>query len=188
MSARDPSKGLVGLFGGVSHGKTARDDQENTAQWVGVEAQKYFERATLYGQVGFAIGDVHSSPEEGFDKGYFARVVGRYFVDDDFRIQTELSYLFAEDAIDAIDDIHTYGWGLRADKRIGDSRFYGYAAYNGFYLDTATEGDKLTEHAVRLGVTRQFGPATLFAQDRYGATLDQPELVARVTNWIEPLD
>ncbi|MEP0519782.1 MAG: hypothetical protein ABJO09_07685 [Hyphomicrobiales bacterium] len=57
ISARDGQTGLVGLFGGLGHGRTNDLDQENTAIWVGVEAQKYFEHATLYAQAGLAWGE-----------------------------------------------------------------------------------------------------------------------------------
>lgn len=191
ISLRDPQKGLVGVLGGVGHNRTNDIDQESTAVWIGAEAQKYFERVTLYAQLGLAWGDVHSSLEE-YDAAGFARLVGRYFVDDDFRLQAEASAFLADDAIDTDlsigDDVESFGWGLRADKRLGSSRFYGFAKYDGLYIDTTTEQKTLVEHALKVGVSTHFGAATLFQQDRSGATLDQPEIIARTTGWMEPLD
>lgn len=192
ISARDAQKGLVGWFGGISQGRTNDIDNENTAIWVGAEAQKYFERVTLYAQAGLAWGDVHSSQEE-YNEAGFARLVGRYFVDYDFRLQAEASVFIANDAIDPVDilgsdDVETIGWGLRADKRLGNSRFYGFAKYDGLYIDTTTEQKTLVEHALKVGISRHFGASSLFEQDRSGATLDQPEIITRTTGWMEPLD
>ncbi|MEP0519781.1 MAG: hypothetical protein ABJO09_07680 [Hyphomicrobiales bacterium] len=138
------------------------------------------------------MGGVHSSSEE-YEAAGFARLVGRYFVDEEFRLQAEASALFTDDAIDTQpsnggDDVESFGWGLRADKRLGNSKFYGFAKYDGLYIDTTTEQKTLVEHALKVGLSTHFGAATLFQQDRSGATLDQPEMIARTTGWIEPLD
>ena len=66
--------------------------------------------------------------------------------------------------------------------------WHGFGAYRGAYFDTTTEGEQLTEHIAVVGIRYLFGAESLKANDRRGATLDQPSLPMRATNWVEPLD
>ncbi len=188
LSWRDPQQGLVGIFAGFGRGYTEdTGGQDQTyASWIGLEGQAYLNDATLYLQAARVSGNVRNT-EEDFRPAYVLRGVGRYFIDDDKRIELEASYANANNAIDDVDDMWVMGWGVRYDQRISGG-WHGYAAYRGGYYDTTTEGEELTEQIFALGVTYLFGAESMKANDRRGATLDQPSLPMRATNWVEPLD
>lgn len=187
LSWRDPEQGLVGVFGGVGRGWTERSHNDTYGSWIGVEGQAYFDAATLYLQAARVSGNVDDT-EEDFRPAFLVRAVGRYFVDDNSRIEVETGYANANNAIDDDDDMWAISWGVRYDRRIGDGGWHGFGGYRGTYYDTTTEGEELTEHVFSIGVSYLFGAESMKANDRRGATLDQPSLPMRATNWAEPLD
>ena len=186
LSLRDPGRGLIGIFGGGGRGWTERYRGDTNATWIGVEGQAYLGDATLYLQAARVSGDVEDT-EENFRPAYVLRGVGRYFLDDDSRIELQTSYANANDAVDGGDDMWAIDWALRYDRRIRGG-WHGFGAYRGAYFDTTTEGEQLTEHIAMVGIRYLFGAESLKANDRLGATLDQPSLPMRATNWVEPLD
>lgn len=187
VSWRNPEKGLVGVFAGGSSGRTARAQNENHAYWGGVEGQAYLSDFTFYGQVAWAGGDVEDT-EETFDNSYAVRGVARYFLADNKKIEVEASFTESNDVIDRIDDMDVYGWGAGYEFQLSDTPWNLHANYRGMRIDTTTEGETLNDHAFIVGVSYLFGARSLKHNDRYGATLDQPQIVGRAVNWIEPLD
>lgn len=187
LSWRDPSRGLIGVFAGGGNGWTNRPFGITNAVWAGVEGQVYAGDNTLYAQAAYLSGDVPGT-EETFTPAVLLRGVFRHFFPDDGRFEAELSFAGADDAIDGSDDVRVYSWGARYDRPLMETDWYGFVAYRGTYVDTTTEGEHTTEHAVMVGIKRLFGVADQKQNDRLAATLDQPSLGIRAPNWIEPLD
>lgn len=187
-SWRNPDVGLLGLFGGYGRGWNEDTDKqdESSLGWLGVEGQAYFGPATLYLQTAYVNGEIENT-EENYNPAFLLRAVGRYFPTDDQRVELELSYTRADEVIDDSDDMWGIGWGIRYDRRLIGG-LHAFASYRGASYDTTTEGEELIEHIPSIGLTFLFGAESLMANDRRGATLDQPRIAMRTTNWAQPLD
>ncbi len=190
LSLRDPSRGLVGVFGAYGHSALYEEDPYSMAL-LGVEGQAYVGQMTLYGQMG--VGDVVSDPSndnQGFNNGWFVRGVGRYFVADNTKLELEASYAAASPYTDGDDDGKFYGWGASAETRLTEAYpIHGTLSYRGTHLDATTEDDTQTEHTVMLGLKMLVGEdRTLLEVDRGGATLDLPGLPLRANGATELID
>ncbi len=189
LSLRDPSMGLIGVFGGVTAGRSSDEahDDDKIGILVGGEGQMYFDNFTLYAQAGYADYEVDGG--EGFVEGWFVRGVGRYFISDDTMIEAELAYGETDQFIDGDDAGNIWNWGIKGKWRpMEDMPFYTTLAYRGGYYDATTEGDHGKDHAFLVGFSLMVGPQTLKENDRTGATLSTPMLVGRTGAWTEPLD
>lgn len=187
VTFRKPDQYAVGAFGGAGFGETRREDDNFNAWWLGAEGQYYLSNTTLYGQLAYTAGDVEDSEEE-FEGTWLLRGVVRHFLDDNSKVEGELSYASAEDAIDEEDEVNHLAWGLSYERQLLDSRWYYTAGYRGGFVDTTTEGEELTDHTLYLKMSFQFDGLSLKANDRTGASFDQPTTSLRATGWLEPLD
>jgi hypothetical protein len=188
---RDPSRGLIGLFGAAGYGLQSGFDNSRDYEvgyMFGAEGQIYFGDFTLYAQAGY--GDFESDNEpEGFIEGWFLRGVGRWFPNEDSLVEAELSYGQTSQFVDAVDDGKIWNWGLQGKMRMSEALpLYGTAAYRGGYYDATTAGDDGSEHMLMVGVNVLFGADSLKANDRLGATLNLPRLPTRSAPWGEGLD
>ncbi len=194
LSYRDPSLGLLGVFGGYGTA-SAYDENDSVGHQFGVEAQIYLDKFTLYGQYGvadFSVDDIR--PEEA--TGGFWRVVGRYFVTDDFLIEAEYSVGESDKYIDGNDAGEFTNWGIKGKFKIpseytANIPMYFTAAYRHEFYDATTENDTAGAESWMLGLTFIVGgngAVTLKDNDRYGATLDSPLIMPRAASWIEALD
>lgn len=136
------------LFGGyVSYA-----DSDDTSAWgAGLEANKYYDRWTLAGSVGYSEAD------EADDGVWGVNVGASVFASDNFRIDGQLSYASNDD-----DDVT--GVGVGAEYQFDGLPISLGASYA--HLD-ADAGDADT-----LGVTVRynFGGGTLLDRDRNGAS------------------
>lgn len=202
LSYRDPSHFLIGGFAGF--GQAAYNDEtdfDGFGYVVGAEGQVYVDRLTLYGQAGvgdFKVDNSGSDVAEGFINGWFARGVARYFFTDDFYAEGEYAYGYTNCYIDndcAPDEDAGifHNWGAKAVFRLPhtDMPAYMTLAYQGGSYYATDDEDTGIEHAFRVGLKVLLGKGgnpTLFANDRYGATLDMPMLPVRAASWTEALD
>lgn len=172
VSYRNPSSYLLGVFGGAGRLDYV---QEHLADfWYGgLEAQYYFDQATLYGQAGYLTSDdVHN---DGLHNAWFMRGVGRYFWSDYSMAQAEIAYVDGEQDTDD-QDMYGVSWGLRVEHQFMPVPVSLFAAYEGNYFENEDSGDDgdFTEHSFLIGAKYAFGATGLKANDRYGATLDTP--------------
>jgi hypothetical protein len=190
-SLRDPSRGLIGIFGAVGHG--LQSDFDNSSDYelgflLGAEGQIYFGDFTLYAQAGYGDFEADNEPE-GFIEGWFARGVGRWFPTDDSLLEADMSYGSTHAFVDGVDNGHIWNLGVQGKMRVlTDYPVYATAAYRYSHSDSTTEGDTGNEHIFLAGVNVLFGPNSLKDNDRLGATLDLPRLPARAAPWSEGLD
>ena len=120
VNMRNPSRGLIGLFGGLGSVDADQDDTANVL-WGGAEGQLYINMLTLYGQIGAVDSD---NSHDSLDFSHlFARGVLRYYVNPNWVIEGEASYtqgIIHSDAMDAI------GWGAKTKFGLGTSPFVAY--------------------------------------------------------------
>jgi hypothetical protein len=189
LSYRNPNKGLIGMFGGYGWSKTKSNDKYEMAM-IGAEAQAYLGNLTLYAQAGYG-NNTKGDTGEGFNEGWFARGVGRYFFTPDTKLEAEISYAEADPYLDGNAKGKFTGWGVSLDHKLFNVRsypVYGTLGYRGAYYDGTTEGDHATEHVFKAGIKILFGANTLKQNDRYGATLDLPMLPVRANGLTENID
>lgn len=175
---RDPELGSLGAFGTVGnvriHANGERDPR--TLLWgVGLEGQLFFDPATLYVQTGYLDRE---AVEDGGDKAGmkntgFVRLLGRYFIGDDFKIQAEGSYAQGRMDPDS-DNLFIGGWGAELEYRLANLPVSGFLKYSGAYFFQDDDVDKMWENRIGFGVRVYFGQPSLKANDRHGASLDLP--------------
>ena len=190
MSARDPSRGLFGVFGAFGQGKGDDSSGRHNYWAVGGEAQFYTDNATFYVQGGYLDSkEADDDPnKDGLHDAFFVRGVARWFMTPDSRLQGEVAY--ANGSQDNIDsggdgapfDMDVIQWGARYDTvisgvpLIGDSAVF--VGYRGTYFDNGCCGrddsGRFTEHTIMAGFSYHFGGQTLQEFDRVGATLELP--------------
>lgn len=180
FSARDPDTGLIGVFGGAGEG--AADDGEYPFHVVGGEAQLYLQDFTIYVQGGYfdttraAPGNDARHDDDGMKDSVFGRGVIRWFLEENTRVQGEVSY--ADGTVDGDDDGNVVEWAVRYDTvlqglpLIGDAGVF--VGYRGTRFENEEENDEFTEHTVMVGFRHAFGGSTMKETDRVGATLDAP--------------
>jgi hypothetical protein len=177
LSWSNSSSGLLGVFGGVGTGES---DDDDTDFWlVGGEGQMYLDAATLYLQVGYFDAEADGTEEDAFHNAIFGRLVGRYFLSPETRLQAEFSYANGDQDTDD-QNMDVLGWGARMDHQLFDSVGL-FAAYDGGYYDNGNGSDtgSYFEHQVRGGVSISLGRPDLLTSDRSGPNLDMPWL----THW-----
>lgn len=178
-SWRDPSRGLIGAFGGMGSVDTGfifgslRQDH----RFVGGEAQFYIDNITLYGQGGYI--DVADLPFAGLDDGFFARGVVRYFPTSDSRIQLEGTYINMDYDLEGSGEMEAFSVKARYDfllagmPVIGDTPIY--VGYRGTFRDNCLPGgEDSDDHTIMVGTSYSFSGDRLTV-DRQGATLDTPD-------------
>ncbi len=158
----DTSYGLTGhvLMRNDSHavgGFIGLADSENsdTTWFGGLEANKYFDQWTLAGAVFYGNND-----DNDVD-GYGINVEGRYFVQDNLRLDANIGYGQVDTGV-GDDDVTTYG--VAAEYQLASFPVSFTAGYHTFDSDAA-EADVWS-----IGIRYNFGGQTLRDRDRSGAS------------------
>ena len=172
---------LIGAFAAFGNARPVGDSRED-GRIFGIEGQYYTPNMTIYGQLGVFNGSGNDS--ESLDSGGFGRVGLRYFLDSNALISGNLLYGAGENG-SATDDLDYYSWDVTYRRRIGTTPISWFVAYNGnrFEIDDTSGEEDLTEHIATLGLTLTFGPSSLKANDRRGATLDVPTTPIRAAGY-----
>lgn len=180
FSARDPGMGLIGVFGGAGEG--AADNGEYPFYVAGGEAQLYLQDFTIYVQGGYfdttraAPGNDARHDDDGMKDTVFGRGVVRWFLDEDTRLQGEVSY--ADGTVDGDDEGDLIEWAVRYDTTlaglpvIGDTNVF--LGYRGARFNNEEEDDSFVDHTIMAGFRYAFGGNSIKEIDRVGATLDAP--------------
>ncbi len=176
---------LVGAFGAYGRARPEGSSQgDENGLLFGIEGQYYTPNMTFYGQLGVFDGSGNDS--EALDSGGFGRLGLRYFLDSNALISGNLLYGAGENRDD--DEIDYYSWDVTYRRRIAKTPISWFVGYNGnrFEVNDQTDGtpdEDLTEHIVTVGLTFTFGPSSLKANDRRGATLDIPTTPIRAAGY-----
>lgn len=182
LTWRDPTSFAFGAFGSV--GSSSGGEDENATFWlIGAEGQFYLPTVTLYGQAGYFEADDENENDVITD-AWFARAVVRWFIGPDMRLQGEGSYTNGDENDSPAGDFEMWSWEVRYDQRFTGTPVGWFIGYNGMWgeLDpaaAATPNESFTEHSFWAGLSFTFGynsKMTLLDNDRYGATLDTPEI------------
>jgi hypothetical protein len=178
LSWRDPSRSLFGIF--AAAGEERHNDTDPDINYdftvIGGEAQFYIDNTTLYIQG--AYFDVDGDLESGF----FARGVGRHFLDQDTRLQLEALFANVEFEGDA-GDYNVFQWGARFDTVWHNAPIVGslplFIGYRGTLRDgclPSLADSDTTDHIIMAGFNYYFGANSRLDNDRRGATLDMPNV------------
>lgn len=132
---RDPSMGLLGLFG--SH--TYHDNLDGSVSRIGVEAEYYWNRATLKGVVGAEFFDFDVATDVD-DEGFFAFSDISYYPIDNLELsvghrytaETHALALGVEYQLDQ--QVFSSGVALFAEGRIGENDYQGIWGGVTFYI------------------------------------------------------
>lgn len=178
---RDPSTGLLGVFGGFGGGYS--DNDEMSAWFVGGEFQYYLGDWTLQGQAGYFYSDEdEGSAAETMRKAVFGRGVARWYLTPDSRIQFEASYANGVSDEDE-DDAELFEWGARYDTVVAGLPLVGdttlFARYRGNYFENTDGGvsEHFDDHTFMVGAHWSFGGSSRQEHDRFGVALDSPDIV-----------
>ena len=196
LSWRDPEAGLLGIFAGAGMGYAPSDGGDDAGDEIGVlagvEGQFYLDNVTLYAQAGWGDIIMDSDPHEGFDNGWFARGVVRYFFSENFLLQGEIAYGWVDEYTDGNEAGDIWNWGVLGKIGLSDSMpIYGTVEYRGGHYREHGGGDEaksVYENALLIGLDFAFGAPSLFDNDRRGATLDTPMLPVRAAAWAQSVD
>lgn len=180
---RDPSWGLIGVFGGFGGGKA--DGDPDGAWFAGGEFQFYSGNWTFQGQAGyFDAKEIGVTDNEAFRDAIFGRGVVRYYLDPNTRIQVEGAYADGV-ADDDRDDHFLVEWGARFDTMLAGLPIVGdtdlFVRYRGNYVentDTSDDGKEwYDDHTVMVGANFGFGGISRQERERVGVALDAPNIV-----------
>jgi len=187
LAYRDPTRYALGAFGLV--GSSNGGEEENaTIGLFGLEAQKYWDNITLYGQGGVFYAD-DEDEDDVMTNAWFVRGVVRKFIDPNSYVAADLSYAEGEENDGPgggnVDDLSAVSWGLKYERMKTDMPIAWFVEYKGNHIAEDQPGsgdDELTTHAGMVGLRFQFGATSAIENDRRGATFDMPD-VGRWTGW-----
>lgn len=185
---------LLGVFGGYIYTDQDTPDDSETSGRVfgGVEAQRYYDDVTLYGQLGTILGH-WGSDDDGYDsvsRAGFARAMVRYFVNPATRLDLSAAAFYGAMDDDFSDEVHGGSLTAGIEHQLHDSNYSIFSGYElGYYNQQEFGHEEIFEHTVWAGLKYRFGvEGTLKQQDRDRPSLDLPPLLRWVAQTAGPLD
>jgi hypothetical protein len=181
---RDPSRGLIGVFGGAGDTVSQFTPFSMRHGLVGLEAQGYWGPLTLYGQVGYDTTIFEVSSGVDSIHAWFARGTARLYVNPNFRLEGTVLYADGEFETGpfavpgATADFQTWLWRAKAEYKFATTPFSVFALYEGSrtsfdVLSPISVGNsKTTDSRVMGGIRLYINENTLQWNDRNGTTLD----------------
>jgi hypothetical protein len=181
---RDPSRGLIGVFGGAGDATSMFTTSSIRHGLVGLEAQAYWGPLTLYGQVGYdsTLGQLSSGFLDSF-QAWFARGTARVYATPNFRLEGTVFYAkgdidFVPTVIGVSNDFETWLWRAKGEYKFATAPFSVFAYYEGSQTTsdrnntTTLTTTKFTDQRVMGGIRLYINENTLQWNDRNGTTLD----------------
>jgi hypothetical protein len=181
---RDPSRGLIGVFGGAGDATNWFTFQSNRHGLIGGEGQVYWGPVTLYGQGGYSstLGGISSFGVDSF-QAWFVRGTARVYATPNFRLEGTVlyadgDYSFAPGAGPVSLNFETWLWRAKAEYKFARAPFAMFAMYEGSRTKANEqetvdlEIHKLTDHRIMGGIRLYLNENTLQWNDRNGTTLD----------------
>jgi len=146
----------------------SNEDAGSDAYAFAIEAQRYFENVTLYGQAGY-MSDYDSS----FVEAWYVHGVVRYFFDPNLMLEVNAGYTSGDFTGGGVSvDLDQYKWGAKIEwKPKPDIPVSVFAAYQGNHDNWQPVDYTLTNHTIIAGFKVMFGQDTLKDMDRHGASL-----------------
>jgi hypothetical protein len=161
----DTSYGLTGhvLMRNDSHavgGFIGLSDANETAWYGGVEANKYFDNFTVAGALFY--GQSETAVLNDDVEGYGLNVEGRYFVQDNFRVDANIGYASID--VDNVGDDDVMVYGVGAEYQLAEFPVSFRAGYS------TADSDFGDADVWSIGVRYNWGGQTLRDRDRSGAS------------------
>jgi hypothetical protein len=190
------------LGGFVAYG-TTRNQQadsvgfgfQNFDYWLyGIEGRHFVnDDLMVFGQLGvgdddegdgLTSGGVLTSPGEGFNSGRVVRLGATWFAGDRSAFTADVEYATADPYIDNSDAGEFFGVTLSGETRVsaGMPLFATYSLQSN-WLDSTTEGGRVDETSVGIGIRYVFGAETPREAARAGRSIGTPDLPARASVW-----
>ncbi|HZO46402.1 MAG TPA: hypothetical protein VFB68_10945 [Xanthobacteraceae bacterium] len=180
---RDPSRGLIGIFGGAGDATNYLNFSSVRHGLIGAEGQLYWGPVTLYGQGGYqsTLGSLSSFNLDSI-QAWFVRGTARVYATPNFRI--EGTVLYADGDVDFAGpaapvnsvDFETWLWRAKAEYKFTTSPFSIFAVYEGSRTTAdrvfATGTTRVTDNRILGGIRLYLNENTLQWNDRNGTTLD----------------
>lgn len=185
---------LLGVFGGYVHTDQDTDDDSETSGRVfaGVEAQRYYDNVTLYGQLGWLDGAWGSDDdgEDSLSNAAIARAMVRYFVNPATRLDVSIAAFYGQMDDEFSDEVKGGSLTAGIEHQLHNSNYSIFSGYEiGYYNQLENGHDEIYEHTVWAGLKYRFGvDGTLKQQDRDRPGLDLPPILRWVAQTAGPLD
>ena len=170
---RDRNSYALGVFVSTVGANEAGHRATNVFFVAGGEAQWYSGPITLYAQGGY-IWNVDQPNIDSVENLGFVRVVGRYFLTPNDKVQAEGSWGWGQLGNGA--DVDISAWGVSYQHKFAGMPISVGLEYAGWRHNS---GCTATEHMVLGKLTYHLGEKSLLDADRNGATLDQPRGIYR---------
>lgn len=163
---RDPGSFAVGAFANWQGTSFDGEMSDLYAVMAGPEAQVYFDKVTLYGQV--YLGQLRSTASSEKYNTWGVRGVARYYVQPNMRLSAEAAYF----KVDLDSAANSVALAAQSDYRFDNSpvSVFGRYQFEHFYLSNSSFA--FDSHKLLVGLRLSFGSGTLLDEDRAGATMD----------------
>jgi len=177
------------LFGGFIQYDVTQDygsDGVLAGLVVGGEGVLFADNWTFYAQGGYLTGLHGENLDDStydYEMGFF-NVEGRYFLNQNTRLDLGLGVLAGDYYTDSGYDATALTWLAGIEHRLEDSPFSLFARGKGFtVLDDGGNLDMSMAGVAEIGFKISLGATTLFEEDRSGATLKHSDAL-KFTNWM----
>jgi len=181
---RDPSRGLIGIFGGAGDATNFFTSSVRHGL-IGAEGQLYWGPVTLYGQGGYqsTLGSLSSFNFDSI-QAWFVRGTARVYATPNFRLEGTVLYAdgdygFSAGSPNTTLDFQTWLWRAKAEYKFGTAPFSMFATYEGSrttfdltFPNSQTRQSRLTDNRILGGIRLYLNENTLQWNDRNGTTLD----------------
>ena len=133
---RDPSRGLIGIFGGAGDATNYFNFSSTRNGLIGAEAQVYWGPVTLYGQGGYqsTLGSISSGFIDSY-QAWFVRGTARVYVNPNFRLEGTVLYADGDADYKGVPadtlDFTTWLWRAKGEYKFATSPFSIFAVYEG---------------------------------------------------------
>ena len=145
--------GNDGLFGGfLSVGMNNDFDAPASFGTIALEAQQTWSNFTLYGQAGYTTSIAGGGSDLPLNAKYL-HAAARFAVTPNIGLGADAGYAW----IDMDDHArNVLRWGAKIDAAIPNTPLDIFLNYQGHYTDVTESGDKVTVHALLVGLTLNF--------------------------------
>jgi hypothetical protein len=177
---RDPKRYAIGAFiAAEAHGGIYWDYAAAHDIIYGIEGQLYYDKLTLYGQVGGLArlcgshgSDCYDTPKDA----WFIRGVPRYFFTPNDKIEAEIGWMDGNDDY-TNSRLRVLNWGAKYEHKFDNLPLSAFIEYAGFRMTSTDNDSKWNSDILKVGVNLWLNQPTLLANDRNGATFDMPKFI-----------
>ncbi|MEJ0012665.1 MAG: hypothetical protein WDM94_08555 [Bauldia sp.] len=176
LSLRNPSRGLIGGFGGVID--SGAGDAASHAQGVfgGIEGQIYLRNVTLYGQATYLKQSGGLLYDRYPYQLWLMQATARWFAAPNTKLEATVGYMGGGVwGLDYNWQSHAFMFSAEAEHRFDGAPVSAFVRAKGF-ADTDIGGfSTATNGTIQAGIRIRWGGGTLLDDDRNGTTLTLPD-------------